>query len=315
MKTIKNLTIRPLDHRGINMVDLMMWLVIAALLLATALQSIGYYQKNANVYLMKQEADVVASRVMAETSDRGSIDSLVIDKVIAEENAARPNDNITVSWGESGAVASSTAAPVNNYGFELASAVTATPDLSSYFIKVTHTAVKDTDVVYFLDDTTSNNAGVNMVKKDSLGAGTGAPEGKPVNGACYAGQWKVSYFDSYNFATSTPHSVNCENGSDTSFKAIFNTGGTKYQPERVDNFSLRYEREITIPATGDYTFTTKGDDYISVFIDGVRIQNTVWNENVETVTVKLTQGTHKLKLEMTDGVSTGNLEFSFVPAS
>lgn len=35
------------DQRGINMVDLMMWLVIAALLLAAALQGIGFYQRAA----------------------------------------------------------------------------------------------------------------------------------------------------------------------------------------------------------------------------------------------------------------------------
>lgn len=42
-------------QRGINMVDLMMWLVIAALLLAAAIQGIGYYQQAAYAYHAKSD--------------------------------------------------------------------------------------------------------------------------------------------------------------------------------------------------------------------------------------------------------------------
>lgn len=49
---------------GINMVDLMMWLVIAALLLAAALQGIGYYQQAAWTYQAK--ADVASVRTYME---------------------------------------------------------------------------------------------------------------------------------------------------------------------------------------------------------------------------------------------------------
>lgn len=42
-------------QRGINMVDLMMWLVIAALLLAAAIQSIGYYQQASLTYQAKSD--------------------------------------------------------------------------------------------------------------------------------------------------------------------------------------------------------------------------------------------------------------------
>ena len=50
---------------GINMVDLMMWLVIAALLLAAALQGIGYYQQAAWTYQAK--SDVSSVRTFMET--------------------------------------------------------------------------------------------------------------------------------------------------------------------------------------------------------------------------------------------------------
>jgi Tfp pilus assembly protein PilE len=46
---------RELDQAGINMVDLMMWLVIAALLLAAALQGIGFYQRAAWTYQLKND--------------------------------------------------------------------------------------------------------------------------------------------------------------------------------------------------------------------------------------------------------------------
>jgi Tfp pilus assembly protein PilE len=52
------------NQLGINMVDLMMWLVIAALLLAAALQGIGFYQKAAWNYQL--ESDVSAVRTFME---------------------------------------------------------------------------------------------------------------------------------------------------------------------------------------------------------------------------------------------------------
>ena len=52
------------NQLGINMVDLMMWLVIAALLLAAALQGIGYYQQAAWTYQAK--SDVASVRTYME---------------------------------------------------------------------------------------------------------------------------------------------------------------------------------------------------------------------------------------------------------
>ena len=53
-----------INQLGINMVDLMMWLVIAALLLAAALQGIGYYQQAAWTYQAKN--DVASVRTFME---------------------------------------------------------------------------------------------------------------------------------------------------------------------------------------------------------------------------------------------------------
>jgi len=56
------------NQRGINMVDLMMWLVIAALMLATAIQSIGYYQQASLTYQAKSDLAGEHSWAAARTS-------------------------------------------------------------------------------------------------------------------------------------------------------------------------------------------------------------------------------------------------------
>jgi Tfp pilus assembly protein PilE len=54
------------NQLGINMVDLMMWLVIAALLLAAALQGIGFYQKAAWNYQLQSDAAAVRTYMEAQ---------------------------------------------------------------------------------------------------------------------------------------------------------------------------------------------------------------------------------------------------------
>lgn len=56
------------NQSGINMVDLMMWLVIAALLLAAAIQGIGYYQRAAFVSQAKSDLSAAHTWVMARTA-------------------------------------------------------------------------------------------------------------------------------------------------------------------------------------------------------------------------------------------------------
>ena len=298
-----------LDYRGVNMVDLMMWLVIAALLLAAAIQSIGFYQKSAHLYQMKTEADVVASRVMASLSDRGTIDGAVIDAVVAEENAARNKDGIEVSWGAINSTAAP--APQEDYGFSLASVVTATSSSSqAYYLKVTNDAVKDSDVVYFLEDTASHNAGVSVLAKGALGPDAGPPAGAAVAGKCYTGQWKTSYYASYGFQS--PLVVEeCENMAN-SFNRQFGDGQPHPQLPS-DNFSVRWEKEFTSQG-GNYTFTARGDDHVAVFLDNTRIMTVQYVESTKSVTVNVPAGTHKLKVEMSDGVRNAYTTFSYAPS-
>lgn len=59
------------------MVDLMMWLLIAALLLAAAIQSISYYQKAALGYQAKSDLDGLSTWVAAKTSMTSDAPTLV----------------------------------------------------------------------------------------------------------------------------------------------------------------------------------------------------------------------------------------------
>jgi type II secretory pathway pseudopilin PulG len=68
----ERLKMRLEDERGINMVDLMMWLVIAALLLAAALQGIGFYQRAAWSYQLKNDASNVRTYLEGYRAQNGS---------------------------------------------------------------------------------------------------------------------------------------------------------------------------------------------------------------------------------------------------
>ena len=170
------------EQRGINMVDLMMWLVIAALLLAAAIQGIGYYQQAANVYQMKEAVSVAQSRIMAVAANDGSIDVEDVDTVVAEENAERNSDNVTLSVGTIALTAAGEAG--NDSGFELASFATATTVASgeTYYIRAVHTGVTKYDVIHMFKDTASKKQGTHLVDKGTTGPATpggGTPEPTP----------------------------------------------------------------------------------------------------------------------------------------
>lgn len=96
-----------MNQLGINMVDLMMWLVIAALLLAAALQGIGYYQQAAWTYQAK--SDVASVRTFMETQftlnnntypdNTGLQDGIADgDLKLTGDNIAEVTDSGTQGW-------------------------------------------------------------------------------------------------------------------------------------------------------------------------------------------------------------------------
>jgi hypothetical protein len=153
------------------MVDLMMWLVIAALLLAAAIQGIGYYQQAANVYLLKDEVNGVVARVHAESANEGtSISEVLLAKVLAEHNSSHQNDDRVVAYGSVTANAAGSSDD-DNGGFSLVSAVTAVSSSSVYYLKASSESVEETYVVYFFQDTTTFKQGVVTVPKSRIDDG------------------------------------------------------------------------------------------------------------------------------------------------
>ena len=79
-----------LAQLGINMVDLMMWLVIAALLLAAALQGIGYYQQAAWTFQAKSDVASVRTFMEAQYTMRNN----QYPNIAASDNAALASSNL-----------------------------------------------------------------------------------------------------------------------------------------------------------------------------------------------------------------------------
>lgn len=73
-----------LRQNGINMVDLMMWIVIAAILLAAAIQGVGYYRESVILYYLKNDAIGAAANVKSSSAqDEGVITQAVVDTGLA----------------------------------------------------------------------------------------------------------------------------------------------------------------------------------------------------------------------------------------
>lgn len=131
------------QQEGINMVDLMMWLVIAALLLAAAIQGIGYYQKAAYLYQIQSDLEGVGTYTtgIAANNNNGVIDEALADKGVTEANKT------------AGVVTTA----------ELAA------DGKTPYLRGVHPGVSDKDVLYLFDSCNNTyKIGVNVVAKGSV---------------------------------------------------------------------------------------------------------------------------------------------------
>ena len=184
MKLVNDLLHRKkkeVEQNGINMVDLMMWLVIAALLLAAAIQGIGYYQQNAYVYQMKAAVDVATSRVTALASNDGNFTVDQVDTVVADMNANNTNGVVLSASAIDVTAAGAPGADPN--GFQLASFATSTTVGAgqTYYIRASRTEVTGYDVIHTFGDTASKKAGTYLVNKGTTTPATpgGAPAPSP----------------------------------------------------------------------------------------------------------------------------------------
>lgn len=126
------------SQRGINMVDLMMWLVIASLLLSTALQAATQYQQASYLNNMKSDLEGIGARVLATTSMEGGKMTLADARKSAD----------TGKWSAG-----------TGYVVEQTQ-VTKKP-----FIRVAHEAVPDVDAIFLFEPCGNYGAGINVIPK------------------------------------------------------------------------------------------------------------------------------------------------------
>lgn len=94
-----------INQLGINMVDLMMWLVIAALLLAAALQGIGYYQQASWNYQAKNDVASVRTFMEAQFTLNNNVypDTDDLTKALSEGDLKLTGSNIAAITTAAGA--------------------------------------------------------------------------------------------------------------------------------------------------------------------------------------------------------------------
>lgn len=126
------------EQQGVNIVDLMMWLVIAALMLAAAIQGIGYYQKAAYMHQMKFNLAGAGSNVMSLSSTTGDLDKTTAEEALADSQ-----------WNE-------------DIGYTVEE--TSADDMP--YLRATHPQVTDRDVIYLFEHCGPYAVGINVIPKD-----------------------------------------------------------------------------------------------------------------------------------------------------
>jgi hypothetical protein len=109
---------------------------------------------------------------------------------------------------------------------------------------------------------------------------------------CPVGQYRAEYFNNVTL-TGTPLFTRCEPAINYNWG---NGGPGNGIP--TDNFSVRWTGRFTFPA-GSRTFTTRSDDGVRLWVDGVQLINN-WTDHAPTTntgTQTLTAGDHDVKLE------------------
>lgn len=126
---------------GINIVDLMMWLVVVSMLLATSIQGVNTYQKTATISVMKSDAASAGANVMTAVS----MNNGVINEEALNEGAENTKWSPGVSW----LVERST---VEN---------------RKPYLRVSNVSITESDALYLFDDCGDYQFGVHIVPKRS----------------------------------------------------------------------------------------------------------------------------------------------------
>jgi hypothetical protein len=141
------------------MVDLMMWLVIAALLLAAAIQSIGYYQRAAIIYQMENDVTQAANTTMAAATTTGGFTAEMIGTSISSTKSSSPKTTLIASL-----------TPWSN---------------DEYMIAAKHPNITGHYVVYLFKEHDPYKVGVNLIPQSAMdaivsGGGSSIDMGAPI---------------------------------------------------------------------------------------------------------------------------------------
>lgn len=97
-------------------------------------------------------------------------------------------------------------------------------------------------------------------------------------------------------------------------KIDFNWGSGKIVNDNSDNVSIRWTGRIKAPKEGRYTFITRSDDGVRLWIDDKLIIND-WEEHLTEIhraTLNLRKGYHRIKIEYFEKKEAANLRLTWI---
>lgn len=167
------------DQNGLNMVDIMIWMIIAAMLVSAVFQSTKPYRQASIIYQMKNDLRGVVEVSGANGSYTGIIQDIEVEVAVAK---SQKSNGITISWGKFALYAETppeeTVAPEAITGtplMELVSSVTSSvpaalpgKSINTYVLVARHAEVPSMRVVYFFDDVHEYKRGVEVISVTEL---------------------------------------------------------------------------------------------------------------------------------------------------
>lgn len=277
------MTMQRPNERGINIVDLMMWLVIAALLLASAIQGIGFYQQRAYVEQMANDVNHAGQVAVTLAADSNGVLSDTIVRQAVKD---------TETTGEVSLMSKSLGA--------------------GYFaIEAMHPAVTKNRVVYAFDTREKLNPGVNITKIDSIDT----HEYSSLASTCPANNWTARYYTNTMEWSGTPHTERCEAG-DLYRQWYLDAPASGIN---VDRFSSLWSKNFVANEAGEYDFSIIGDDYVGVYLDGRKIlEADHWygtNKPTQKIRLTVTAGTHNIVVKHNERGGGASIRFVYGPAA
>jgi hypothetical protein len=167
------------DQNGLNVVDIMIWMIIAAMLVAAVFQSTHPYRQASIIYQMKSDLRGVVEVSGANGSYTGVIQDTEVETAVMK---SKKSNGITISWGKFALYAetppeeeSLPEAIADTPMMELVSSVKSSipaavsgKEINTYVLVARHPEVPSMRVVYFFDDIHEYKRGVEVISITEL---------------------------------------------------------------------------------------------------------------------------------------------------